>query len=81
MRARSPISLAAATVSSSRPILAAAPDLRLRSRWWPATPTLFGPLHGEGGGGDYVRVAWRISTDATPAPSLSPIPGIVSVRL
>jgi hypothetical protein len=35
-------------------------------------------LHGQGGGGDYVRVAWRgtISTDQnTPAADLLPIPG------
>jgi hypothetical protein len=35
-------------------------------------------LHGQGGGGDYVRVAWRgtISTDQnTPAADLEPIPG------
>ena len=29
----------------------------------------------EGGGGDYVQVAWRKETDATPAASLAPIPG------
>ncbi|MCX6924809.1 MAG: PA14 domain-containing protein [Verrucomicrobia bacterium] len=28
----------------------------------------------EGGGGDYVKVAWRLSTDSTPAGSLTPIP-------
>jgi len=27
----------------------------------------------EGGGGDYVKVAWRLSTDSTPAASLPPI--------
>ncbi len=32
-------------------------------------------LHAEGGGGDYVKVAWRISTDSTPAANLLPIPG------
>jgi hypothetical protein len=31
-------------------------------------------LHTEGGGGDYAKVAWRISTDNTPAASLQPIP-------
>jgi hypothetical protein len=31
-------------------------------------------LHVENTGGDYVRVAWRISTDSTPAASLKPIP-------
>ena len=30
----------------------------------------------EGGGGEYVKVAWRISTDSTPAASLTPIPGL-----
>jgi len=30
-------------------------------------------LHGQGGGGDYVKVAWRISTDSTPATNLPPI--------
>jgi hypothetical protein len=30
-------------------------------------------LHTEGGGGDYVKAAWRISTDSTPAASLPPI--------
>ena len=29
----------------------------------------------EGGGGDYVKVAWRKSGDTTPAASLQPIPG------
>ena len=29
----------------------------------------------EGGGGDYVEVAWRLEGDATPAASLRPIPG------
>ena len=33
-------------------------------------------LHIEGGGGDYVKVAWRISTDTTPASQLTPIPGL-----
>ncbi len=32
-------------------------------------------LNKEGGGGDYVRVAWRISTDTTAAASLTAIPG------
>jgi hypothetical protein len=32
-------------------------------------------LHAEGGGGDYAKVAWRISTDTTPAAHLTPIPG------
>ncbi len=32
-------------------------------------------LHTEGGGGDFVKVAWRISTDSTPAANLTPIPG------
>ncbi len=32
-------------------------------------------LHTEGTGGDYVKVAWRISTDTTPAANLNPIPG------
>ena len=32
-------------------------------------------LHSEGGGGDYAKVAWRISTDSTPAKNLTPIPG------
>jgi hypothetical protein len=31
----------------------------------------------EGGGGDYVEVAWRLEGDATPAASLRPIPGNV----
>ncbi len=30
-------------------------------------------VHTEGGGGDYVKVAWRLSTDSTPAASLTPI--------
>jgi hypothetical protein len=30
-------------------------------------------LHTEGGGGDYVKVAWRSSTDSTPATNLPPI--------
>jgi hypothetical protein len=29
--------------------------------------------HVEGGGGDYVKVAWRLSTDSTPAANLPPI--------
>jgi hypothetical protein len=32
-------------------------------------------LHVDGGGNDYAKVAWRISSDSTPAASLSPIPG------
>jgi len=32
-------------------------------------------LHHEGGGNDYVRLAWRLDTDSTPAASLLPIPG------
>ncbi len=32
-------------------------------------------LHAEGGGGDYVKVAWRMDGDTTAATSLSPIPG------
>ncbi len=32
-------------------------------------------LYKEGGGGDYVEVAWRKEGDATPAASLTPIPG------
>ncbi|HEY3861723.1 MAG TPA: LamG-like jellyroll fold domain-containing protein [Verrucomicrobiae bacterium] len=39
------------------------------------TPYFIQALHAEGGGGDYVKVAWRISTDNTPASSLQPIPG------
>lgn len=31
-------------------------------------------LHTEGGGGDWVKVAWRIASDSTPAASLAPIP-------
>jgi hypothetical protein len=31
-------------------------------------------LMAEGGGGDYVKVAWRLEGDATPAASLTPIP-------
>src|ERR1019366_3953532 len=30
-------------------------------------------LHTEGGGGDYVKVAWRLSTDNTPATNLTDI--------
>ncbi len=32
-------------------------------------------LYKEGGGGDYVEVAWRKEGDATPAANLTPIPG------
>ena len=32
-------------------------------------------VYKEGGGGDYVQVAWRKTTDTTPAASLLPIPG------
>lgn len=32
-------------------------------------------IHTEGGGGDYVKVAWRIEGDETAAASLQPIPG------
>ena len=38
-------------------------------------PYFIQTLHIEGGGGDYVKVAWRIDTDSTPAASLLPIPG------
>jgi len=38
------------------------------------TPYFIRALHTEGGGGDYVKVAWRISTDSTPAAKLTPIP-------
>ncbi len=38
-------------------------------------PYFIQTLHIEGGGADYVKVAWRISTDSTPAASLLPIPG------
>jgi hypothetical protein len=34
-------------------------------------------LHEEGTGADYVEVAWRMTTDTTPAASLSPIVGMV----
>jgi hypothetical protein len=34
-------------------------------------------LHTEGAGGDYVRVAWKMEGDPTPAASLSPISGSV----
>lgn len=34
-------------------------------------------LNKEGGGGDYVQVAWRLQGDTTPATSLQPIPGTV----
>ncbi len=33
-------------------------------------------LHTEGGGGDYLKVAWRIEGDATPAGSLTPLSGV-----
>jgi hypothetical protein len=39
------------------------------------TPYFIRALHHEGGGGDYVKVAWRIAGDPTPAASLQPIPG------
>ena len=32
-------------------------------------------LHVEGGGGDWVKVAWRMEGDSTPTTSLTPIPG------
>ncbi len=32
-------------------------------------------IYKEGGGGDYAQVAWRKTTDTTPAGSLQPIPG------
>lgn len=38
------------------------------------TPYFIQALHVENTGGDYVRVAWRISTDSTPAANLKPIP-------
>ncbi len=38
-------------------------------------PYFIQTLHIEGGGGDYVKVAWRLEGDATPAASLVPIPG------
>ncbi|OQC62737.1 MAG: Immunoglobulin I-set domain protein [Verrucomicrobia bacterium ADurb.Bin006] len=34
-------------------------------------------LHTEGGGGDYLKVAWRIEGDETPAGQLTPISGAV----
>jgi hypothetical protein len=53
----------------------------------PATPTTLSPIHleagnyygmvlllKEGGGGDFIQVAWRLSTDTTAAASLQPIP-------
>src|SRR5262249_2834997 len=33
-------------------------------------------LQKEGGGNDYVRVAWRQTTDTTPAAALQPIPAV-----
>jgi hypothetical protein len=38
------------------------------------TPYFIQTLHVENGGGDYVKVAWRISTNSTPAANLKPIP-------
>ncbi|MCX6927054.1 MAG: hypothetical protein NT154_28190 [Verrucomicrobia bacterium] len=38
------------------------------------THYLIRAFHTEGGGGDYVKVAWRLSTDSTLAASLTPIP-------
>ncbi len=38
-------------------------------------PYFIQALQTEGGGGDYVKVAWRISTDSTAAKDLQPIPG------
>jgi hypothetical protein len=38
------------------------------------TPYFIRTLHTQGGGGDYVMVAWRASTDSTPAADLTPIP-------
>ena len=38
------------------------------------TPYFIQALHTEGGGGDYVKVAWRLSTDSTAATNLPPIP-------
>jgi hypothetical protein len=38
------------------------------------TPYFIQALHAEKTGGDYVRVAWRLSTDSTPAANLKPIP-------
>ena len=37
------------------------------------TPYFIRALHTEGTGGDYVKVAWRISTDSTPATNLTAI--------
>ncbi|MGH7973498.1 MAG: PA14 domain-containing protein, partial [Limisphaerales bacterium] len=37
------------------------------------TPYFIRALHTEGGGGDYVKVAWRLSTDNTPATNLTAI--------
>ena len=37
------------------------------------TPYFIRALHTEGTGGDYVKVAWRLSTDNTPAANLTPI--------
>lgn len=34
-------------------------------------------IHTEGGGGDYLKVAWRLEGDATPAAQLTPISGSV----
>lgn len=39
------------------------------------TSYFFRAVHVEGGGGDYVKVAWRMEGDSTPAGSLTPIPG------
>jgi hypothetical protein len=39
------------------------------------TPYAIEVLVKEGGGGDYVQVAWRNELDTTPAASLTPIPG------
>jgi len=38
------------------------------------TPYFIQALHTEGGGGDYVKVAWRVSTDSTPSTNLVAIP-------
>jgi hypothetical protein len=38
------------------------------------TPYFIRTLHTQGTGGDYVMVAWRASTDSTPAVDLKPIP-------
>ena len=38
------------------------------------TPYFIRALQTEGGGGDYVKVAWRLAGDPTPAASLTPIP-------